>query len=150
MIEQKSNIFFASDHAGFHLKQHLISCLSLNDYNTCDIGARSEESVDYPLYAKTLAEKILENGQSAIGVLICGSGIGMSIAANRFKGVRAALCLNSNMAKLARQHNNANVLVLGARLITSEDAIECLNVFLSSTFLGERHLNRVQMLDELT
>ena len=107
-----------------------------------DLGPFSENSVDYPDYAKKLSKKIdLKN--DLVGVLICGSGIGMSMVANRFKNVRAALCMNNKMSILARQHNNANILVLGSRLISEQEAIKCLIVFLKTNYEGGRHQARL-------
>ena len=106
-----------------------------------DLGPFSEKSVDYPDYAIKLSQKINEK-KFRMGVLICGSGIGMSMVANRYKNVRAALCLNQKMSKLARQHNNANILVLGSRLISVSEAIKCLLVFLNTKFEGGRHQGR--------
>ena len=130
----------ASDHAGFHLKQELInSC----DHEWIDLGTESTDSVDYPDFAHKLADAMKE-GQAEFGVLICGSGIGISMAANRHKHVRAALCTHGLMAKLARQHNNANVLVLGERLTGVDVAKDCLTQFSETEFEGGRHTARVE------
>ena len=134
-------IAIASDHAGFKLKEDLKNHFK-NDYNFIDFGTDSSDSVDYPDFAHRLAKKISENKDS-LGILICGSGIGMSMVANRYKCVRAALCLNENMAKLSREHNNANVLVLGSRLISYKEAIKCCIMFLKSNFEGNRHQARL-------
>ena len=114
-------IIIASDHAGFLLKKILIEKLR-DVFEFEDLGTKGTDSVDYPDYAHKLSEKVSAN-ISAQGVLICGSGIGMSMVANRYKNIRAALCTNEKMAKLSKQHNNANVLVLGSRLISEEEAI---------------------------
>ena len=136
-----NNILIASDHAGFKLKKILIEELQA-EIKFEDLGPFSENSVDYPDYAKKLSKKIdLKN--DLVGVLICGSGIGMSMVANRFKNVRAALCMNDKMSKLARQHNNANILVLGSRLISEQEAIKCLLVFLKTNYEGGRHQARL-------
>ena len=136
-----NNILIASDHAGFKLKKILIEELQA-EIKFEDLGPFSENSVDYPDYAKKLSKKIdLKN--DLIGVLICGSGIGMSMVANRFKNVRAALCMNNKMSILARQHNNANILVLGSRLISEREAIKCLLVFLKTNYEGGRHQARL-------
>ena len=136
-----NKVLIASDHAGFKLKQILIEELQ-GEITFEDLGPFSENSVDYPDYAKKLSKKIdLKN--DLIGVLICGSGIGMSMVANRFKNVRAALCMNNKMSILARQHNNANILVLGSRLISEQEAIKCLLVFLKTNYEGGRHQARL-------
>ena len=136
-----SKILIASDHAGYKLKKILIEELE-GEIKFEDLGPFSENSVDYPDYAKKLSKKIdLKN--DLVGVLICGSGIGMSMVANRFKNVRAALCMNNKMSMLARQHNNANILVLGSRLISEQEAIKCLLVFLKTNYEGGRHQARL-------
>ena len=131
----------ASDHAGYELKNKLISEFNKN-YQLTDMGTFSSESVDYPDYAKKLANEI-DSFKYDKGILICGSGLGMSMVANRFPNVRAALCLNAQMAMLSRQHNNANILVLGSRLISFEEAIKCLLVFLETEYEGGRHQARL-------
>ncbi len=134
-------VLIASDHAGFKLKKILIEELQ-GEIKFEDLGPFSENSVDYPDYAKKLSKRIdLKN--DLVGVLICGSGIGMSIVANRFKNVRAALCMDYKMSTLARQHNNANILVLGSRLISEQEAIKCLLVFLKTNYEGGRHQARL-------
>jgi len=136
-----NKVLIASDHAGFKLKKILIEELQ-GKITFEDLGPFSESSVDYPDYAKKLSKKIdLKN--DLVGVLICGSGIGMSMVANRFKNVRAALCMNNKMSILARQHNNANILVLGSRLISEQEAIKCLLVFLKTNYEGGRHQARL-------
>ena len=136
-----SEILIASDHAGFKLKKILIEQLQ-GKFKFEDLGSFTEKSVDYPDYAKKLSKKI-DSNNNLIGVLICGSGIGMSMVANRFKNVRAALCMNYKMSMLARQHNNANILVLGSRLISEQEAIKCLLVFLKTNYEGGRHQARL-------
>ena len=116
-----------------------------NKFEFTDFGTNSEESVDYPDFAHKLASEISTKKLS--GVLICGSGVGMSMVANRYKNVRAALCFNENMAKLSRQHNDANILVLGSRLISEEEAIKCLLVFIETKFEGGRHQTRLDKLN---
>ena len=136
-----NEILIASDHAGYNLKKILIQELQ-GKIKFDDLGPFSEDSVDYPDYARKLSKKIdLKN--DLFGVLICGSGIGMSMVANRFKNVRAALCMNNKMSILARQHNNANILVLGSRLISEQEAIKCLLVFLKTNYEGGRHQARL-------
>ena len=136
-----NKVLIASDHAGFKLKKILIEELQ-GKIKFEDLGPFSENSVDYPDYAKKLS-KIIDLKNDLVGVLICGSGIGMSMVANRFKNVRAALCMNNKMSILARQHNNANILVLGSRLISEQEAIKCLLVFLKTNYEGGRHQARL-------
>ena len=136
-----NEILIASDHAGYKLKKILIQELQ-GEIKFDDLGPFSEDSVDYPDYAKKLSKKI-DLKKDLLGVLICGSGIGMSMVANRFKNVRAALCMNNKMSMLARQHNNANILVLGSRLISEQEAIKCLLVFLKTNYEGGRHQARL-------
>ena len=136
-----SEILIASDHAGFKLKKILIEQLQ-GKLKFEDLGSLTEKYVDYPDYAKKLSKRIDLNNDLK-GVLICGSGIGMSMVANKFKNVRAALCMNNKMSKLARQHNNANILVLGSRLISEQEAIKCLLIFLKTNYEGGRHQARL-------
>lgn len=137
-------ISIASDHAGFDLKNTL---LTLTDFSFIDEGPFTKEPVDYTDYAHLVCQKVL-NQEATYGVLICASGIGMSIAANRFKGIRASLCAGSEQARLARAHNNANVLVLGANFISAEEAKDALLTFLSTSFEGGRHQRRVNKCDQ--
>lgn len=139
------NIFIASDHAGFNFKQEIIRAFDGSKLNFIDLGTNSTDSVDYPDFANKLCDKILEN-KNTFGILICGSGIGMSIAANRHHGIRAALCNESLSAKLARMHNDANVLCMGARLIGISMAEEIINTFLNTSFEGGRHIKRIEKL----
>jgi ribose 5-phosphate isomerase B len=135
-------IAVGSDHAGFELKQIIIEHLSERNMNYEDFGTNCLDSVDYPDYAKKVAEEV--NSKDLImGILVCGSGQGMAMTANRFKNVRAAICHNSDVAKVTRQHNDANVLCLGSRFIDMSEAIKCVDVFLSTDFEGERHLKRI-------
>lgn len=139
------SILIASDHAGFNLKSKIISYLQENNLNYTDLGCDSDlESVDYPDYASRLCQQF--NSEEHIGVLICGSGVGVSISANRHPNIRAALCQDEQIAKLARQHNDANVLCLGARFIDEEKAIKLLKTFLETNFENGRHQIRVQKL----
>jgi len=138
-------IVIASDHAGFELKRVLVDELERAGHRVVDLGTDSTSSVDYPDYADKLAAAI-EAGQAERGVLICGSGIGISIAANRHPHLRAALCHDNLSARLARQHNDANVLALGARLIGVDVAKDCLATFLATPFEGGRHARRVDKL----
>lgn len=140
-------VFIASDHAGFELKNQLLEFLNHSTQLT-DLGTNSSDSVDYPDFAKLVCQAVLADRQS-FGILLCGSGIGMSIAANRFKGIRAALVWNSDLAKLSRQHNNANVLVLPARFISREQAESIVDQWLNTSFDGGRHEKRIEKLDQI-
>jgi ribose 5-phosphate isomerase B len=135
-------IAVGSDHAGFELKQIIIEHLSERNMNYEDFGTNCLDSVDYPDYAKKVAEEV-NSKELIMGILVCGSGQGMAMTANRFKNVRAAICHNSDVAKVTRQHNDANVLCLGSRFIDMSEAIKCVDVFLSTEFEGERHLKRI-------
>ena len=137
---------FASDHAGFELKGLLIAYARDRGYAVLDLGTHDGARVDYPDNAATLAHCLLDH-KAALGVGICGTGIGISIALNRFKGIRAALCHNAETARLARQHNDANVLCLGGRTTSFEDAAACFDAFLDATFEGGRHAGRVAKLE---
>jgi ribose 5-phosphate isomerase B len=139
-------VAIAADHAGFPLKQALKDDLQRRGVPVLDLGTDSAQSVDYPDFADKLAEAI-KAGRAGRGVLVCGTGIGIAIAANRHRHLRAAVCHDVSSARLARQHNDANVLALGARLIGEETAKDCLNVFLATKFDGgERHGRRVAKL----
>jgi ribose 5-phosphate isomerase B len=138
-------IAFASDHAGVAMKAMLIEEARGLGHGVVDLGPNSEASVDYPDYGAKLADAIAE-GRATFGVAICGSGIGISIAANRNPAVRAALCTSGLMARLARQHNDANVLALGARLIGPDTARDCFSQFMAAGFAGGRHTGRVAKL----
>ncbi len=141
-----SKIALAADHAGYEFKDALASYLREKGYDVIDLGTNSPDSVDYPVYAKKLCSSVL-SGECEKGILVCGTGIGMSIAANRYKGIRAALCTIPEYARLAREHNNANVLCLGARFVGFDEAVKITDVFLNTEFLGGRHQNRVNQLD---
>jgi len=138
-------IAIASDHAGVELKGALKAELEAMGRRVLDLGTHGPESVDYPAFADALAEA-LRDGRAARGVLVCGTGIGISIAANRHRHVRAALCHDSASARLARAHNDANVLALGARLTGVETAKDCVHAFFDTAFEGGRHARRVAML----
>lgn len=140
-------IAIASDHAGFALKQRLAEYVAAKGYEVIDLGPQSEDRVDYPDYGYKLAEAI-EAGTADAGIGICGSGIGISIALNRYAAVRAALCHDVTTAQLARLHNNANVIALGARLIGPDLATACVDAFLTTTFEGGRHAGRVDKLGQ--
>ena len=140
-------ILIGADHAGFKLKNQIKKYFEKN-YKFSDIGAFSEQSVDYPDFANELCKRKIEENLK-FGVLICGSGLGMSMVANRYKNIRAALCLNEKMAKLSREHNDANILVLGSRLISYEEAIKCFNMFFKSKFEGNRHQARLDKFNDV-
>ena len=135
----KKKIYIASDHAGYDLKSHI---LNSNRNNIVDLGTNSNESVDYPDFANSLVNNIKSDNKS-IGILICGSGIGMSIAANRDPIIRAGLAFNPEIARLMRQHNNANVLILPGRFINIQDALNCVDIFLSTEYESGRHQERI-------
>src|SRR5882724_11516445 len=138
-------VAIACDHGGFELKRGLLPTLGELGATVLDLGSDGGESVDYPDFAAALADAVA-SGRATLGVLICGTGIGMSIAANRHRGIRAALCHDGLTARLARQHNDANVLVLGGRVIGVETAKDCLTTFLTTPFEGGRHARRVAKL----
>jgi len=139
---QQKIIPIGADHAGFTLKETIIKHLESNGYDVKDYGCFSEVSIDYPDYAHPVAEMV-ENNSGTIGILICGSGNGINMTANKHQGIRSALCWKKEIAELARQHNNANIITLPARFITEEEAIEMVDVFLSTEFEGGRHQNRI-------
>ena len=140
--ERPETIGIASDHAGPELKAILVADLKAAGFAVLDLGTNGPESVDYPDFADKLAA-VIKKGEVKRGILICGTGIGISIAANRHRHVRAALAHNTTAARLARQHNDANVLALGARVIGSEVARDCLKTFLETEFEGGRHQRRI-------
>ena len=139
-------IAIASDHGGFEMKNALVDYFSAKGQPIEDLGTHDSSSVDYPDYAAKMAKHILEN-KAELGILICGTGVGISIAANRYKGIRAALVYNEEVASLVRRHNNANVLVFGGRTMKIEDVIKYCEIFLNSEFEGGRHQNRLNKLD---
>ena len=141
----KETIAIASDHAGFDLKSDLAEYMEDSGYQILDLGTNGPDSVDYPDFAHALADA-LEQGKTIKGVLVCGSGIGISIAANRHEGVRAALIHDALGARMCRQHNNANVIVFGGRMIGPETAKDCLGIFLNTEFEGGRHARRLEKL----
>lgn len=142
-------IALASDHAGFKLKIELIAWLKELESQILDFGTYSEESVDYPDFAFPAAEAVAA-GIADYGVLICGTGTGMSITANKVVGIRAASCTSVEMAKMARQHNNANVLAIGSRIISLEEAKEIVKEFVEGEFEGGRHMIRIEKLHSIT
>ena len=135
-------IFIASDHAGYSLRKNVISRFSKTK-KIIDLGPKSDDSVDYPDFARKLSKKVASN-KGSFGILICGSGMGMAIAANKTKNIRAALCYSVKNTKLSRLHNNANIITLGERLIDKKKAFNLIKIFLSTKFEGGRHLRRVK------
>ena len=135
-------IFIASDHAGYNLKNSIISNFS-KSLKIRDLGPKKKDSVDYPDFAKKLSKKVASN-KGSFGILICGSGMGMAIAANKSRNIRAALCYSIKNTKLSRLHNNANIITLGERLIDKNKAFSLINIFLSTKFEGGRHLRRIK------
>lgn len=140
-------IAVASDHGGYKLKEYLKKYLEKKGEEVIDLGTDSEESVDYPVYGKACGEAVV-SGKADRGIVCCGTGIGISIAANKVKGVRCALCTDVHMAEMSRKHNNANVLALGGRTTSDEDARKITEAWLDTGFEGGRHQRRVNMLDE--
>lgn len=140
------NIAIGCDHAGVDLKKYIISKVKGHEY--IDVGTDSYESCDYPDYVKLVAELVL-SGSADCGIALCGTGIGASIAANKFHGIRAALCTNEYMATMARNHNNANVLVLGARIVGVDLAVSIVSAFLLASFEGGRHQRRLDKILEI-
>ena len=145
MSDTSGKIAFAGDHAGFELKGTLISYVQSLGYEALDLGTYSDDSVDYPDYGQKMGEAIT-NGDAPIGIAVCGSGIGISIAINRFEKARCALCHVPHAAEMARRHNDANVLALGARFVDVDTAKEIVDTFLNTEFEGGRHARRVDKL----
>ena len=138
-----NKIYISSDHAGFKLKEKIKYSLKKKKLKIFDLGPSNDNSVDYPDYAKKVARSVITK-KSNVGILVCGSGTGMAISANKFKKIRAAVCYNSASTRLSRMHNNANILALGSRLTNKQNAIKLVNLFLSTKFEGGRHLRRVK------
>ena len=139
-------VVIGNDHAGVEFKNTILKHLESQGYEVINVGVDVVESVDYPDIAKEVTKKIVDN-EAQFGILICGTGIGISIAANKVEGIRAALCHNEFTAKLSRQHNNANIIALGARVIGDELVKACVDVFLNTEFEGGRHANRVSKIE---
>ena len=140
---KSKKVVLASDHAGFKLKEEIKKFLIKKKEKVLDLGTKNTVSVDYPDYAHLLSKK-MKNNKSQFGILICGTGIGMDMAANKHKNIRAALCYNTKSTKLSRQHNNANVMTVGSRLTKKNVALKCVKAFLNTKFEGGRHLRRVK------
>ncbi len=141
-------IVIASDHAAVDLKAEIINHLEASGREIVDLGTTGPSSVDYPDFAHLLADRV-KSGSATIGILICGTGIGMSMAANRHPGIRAALCHDAFTAEMARLHNDANVLCFGARVVGAGVALQIVDIFLKSTFEGDRHQRRVEKIEIL-
>lgn len=141
-------IAIASDHGGFPLKKIVKEHLIERGYKLVDLGTHSEESVDYPVYGKACGEAVA-SGKADLGIVVCGTGIGISMAANKIKGIRCGLCTSVEMAELTKKHNNANVLALGGRTTDPELAIKITDAWLDTEFEGGRHKRRTDMLDEM-
>ena len=141
-------IAVASDHGGFALKEIVKKHLESRGFEVTDLGTHSEESVDYPVFGKLCAETVA-SGKADLGVVCCGTGIGISIAANKVKGIRCGLCTSVEMAHLTKQHNNANMLALGGRTTEPELALKIVDEWLDTAFEGGRHQRRVEMLDAM-
>ena len=136
-------VILASDHAGFKLKESIKRFLIKKRKKILDLGTTNSKSVDYPDFAHLLSRK-MKNKNNIVGILICGSGIGMDMAANKHKNIRAALCYNIKSTKLSRQHNDANVMAIGARLTKQDVALKCVSTFMKTNFEGGRHIRRVK------
>ena len=136
-------IFIASDHAGFDLKEIIKQYLSKRKLAFQDLGPENDKRVDYPIYAHNVAKKVKVN-KNNVGILICGSGTGMNIAANKHKNIRAAQCFNLKSTKLSRLHNDANIITLGSRLISKKNALNFVGIFLKTKFEGGRHSKRIR------
>src|SRR5262249_30618478 len=146
--EPKPRIALEADHAGYHAKETIKQFLMRAGYQVDDVGTWSEESVDYPVYARAVAEKV-RSGQDQLGILACGTGIGMAITANKMPGIRAGVAHDAMTARLAREHNDANVLAIGGRVVDDPGAIEIVRDFLSARFAGGRHQRRIDEIAEL-
>ena len=136
-------IFISSDHAGYKLKELIKIYLEKKKISFSDLGPLNESIVDYPDYAHKVAKKVKTNSNH-VGILVCGSGIGMNIVANKHNNIRAAQCFNIKSAKLSRLHNDANIITLGSRLLTKKNALNCVSVFLNTKFEGGRHAKRIK------
>ena len=136
-------ICISSDHAGYKLKEYIKIQLIKKKISLIDLGPFEIKSVDYPDYAKKLGRRIIAK-KSDVGILVCGSGTGMAISANKIKGIRAAVCYNSKSTRLSREHNNANIIALGSRLIKKNEAMKLIKIFLNTKFQSGRHLRRIK------
>ena len=136
-------IYISSDHAGYQLKELIKLDLDKKKIKYTDLGPDDDDRVDYPNYAHKVAKKVKTN-KNHVGILICGSGMGMNITANKHKNIRAAQCFNFRSTKLSRLHNDANIITLGSRLLTKKNALNCVSVFLNTKFEGGRHIKRIK------
>ena len=136
-------IFISSDHAGFILKNRIFENLKKKNFSITNLGPFNDKPVDYPIFAKKLASKVSRN-KTSFGILVCGSGTGMAMSANKVKNVRAAVCYNVKNTKLSRLHNNANIITVGSRLTSKNLALKLVNIFLKTKFEGGRHLRRIK------
>lgn len=141
-------VALAGDHGGFDLKEHIKEYLRDKGYEILDLGTNSQESCDYPNYGRACGEAV-KNGEADKGIVFCGTGIGISIAANKVKGIRCALCTSAFMAELSRKHNDANILALGGRILDKDMAIAIVDTWLTTEFEGGRHQRRVDMLNNM-
>jgi len=147
-LSQKPRIALGADHAGYHVKEAIRQFLENAGYPVDDLGTWSEESVDYPDYGKTVADRVASH-QDVYGIAMCGTGMGMAITANKVAGIRAAVAHDVDTARLAREHNDANVLAMGGRVVNGAQAIEMVQTFLNATFAGGRHERRVEKIAQI-
>ena len=136
-------ICISSDHAGYNLKEHIKTYFIKKEVSLIDLGPFEIKSVDYPDYAKKVAKRVSKK-RSDVGILVCGSGTGMAISANKTKGIRAAVCYNAKSTRLSREHNNANIIALGSRLTNKKEVMKLIKIFLNTKFQGGRHLRRIK------
>lgn len=148
MSELKKKIAIGADHGGFELKGMIASHLRSLGFDVNDVGTDTDESCDYPVFASRLCDVILR-GDAELGILVCGTGIGMSIAANKHRGIRAACCSDTFSARLTRMHNNANVLCIGARVVGSGLALDLVDAFIGAEFEGGRHTERLSLIERI-
>ena len=146
--EKKIRISIGSDHAGYMAKQKIINFLVKEEYDINDLGCYSEESVDYPKFGHQVGKNIISQFSDK-GIVVCGSGIGISIAANKIKGIRAALCFTKEHAKMSRLHNNSNILALGARMDGGDDILDIVSIWLNTDFEGGRHERRINKIENV-
>jgi ribose 5-phosphate isomerase B len=147
-LSPKPRIALGADHAGYHVKEAIRQFLENAGYPVDDLGTWSEESVDYPDYGKAVADRVAAH-QDVYGIAVCGTGMGIAIAANKVPGIRAAVAHNVDAARLAREHNDANVLAMGGRVVNGIEAIEMVQTFLGTTFAGGRHARRVEKITQI-
>jgi ribose 5-phosphate isomerase B len=140
-------IYIGSDHGGYLIKEHIKTYLNINKIDFEDCGTNSELSVDYPEFAHKVANSVSRDLNNSLGILVCGSGNGVNITANKHKNIRSALCWNSEIAALAKQHNNANIIALPGRFISTLEAEKIIHTFLNSTFEAGRHQNRINLIE---